>query len=162
MPYLGNDSDTSATFTVKYDVDGVPQTDIGPVADDGVSPYSTTLGPFTEGQVIEVNVVYADTEAGFPGSGTANQGPFTVTIVTWVDNYLLHNSNRFACSEAGFFSNEAECIAGGGTWTYDRKWTVAGNGSEWGTSDANDHYGSILCATCHEKNGGNIKRITTG
>ncbi len=165
MPYLGNDSDSSARFTVNYTKNGVPQTAVGPIADvPAGTPFETTLGPFAEGDVIVVNVVYDDATAWTAAGYTelnADQGPFTVNILTWADNPLLHNSNRFACSVTGFFADEAACIAGGGTWSYDRKHTVTGNGAEWGTSNTGDVYGPILCSTCHRKNSGNIKRITS-
>lgn len=85
----------------------------------------------------------------------------TPAVAAWSDSYLLHNSNRFACSEDGFFSNEAECVGAGGTWTYDRKWTVVGNEGEWGTDGANDQYGPFECTTCHQDASTNIKRIIT-
>lgn len=168
MPYLGNDSDGSARFTVSYTVNGGAPTQVGPSTDaDKTSPYEVTLaGPFAEGDAVAVTVTYDDaaawTAAGYTESN-AIQGPFTVTILTWSDSYLLHNSNRFACTVSGYFTGAtaaADCAAAGGTWQLDRKWTVAGDGPEWGTSDANDVYGPINCATCHKKNAApNIKRI---
>lgn len=68
------------------------------------------------------------------------------------DNDLLHNSNRFACSD-GAYQNQTDCTTNGGTWDPDRRY--AGG---WGT--AGGQYGEFTCNTCHAKGSGNIKRIT--
>jgi predicted CxxxxCH...CXXCH cytochrome family protein len=158
-PYLG-DKNGNATFQVDYKLStgadytiGTAQTD-----SDGLSPYQEPLTGLTADETYDIRVTYTDDEGV---TGTVTQ-TFQVTLVSWVDNSLLHNSNRFACSETGFFKNEAECVAAGGSWTYDRKWPVTGNDGEWGTDGANDQYGPIMCSTCHAKGTGNIKRIVTG
>jgi len=163
MPYLGI-NDGSATFKIEYSVNGGGTVTIGPEGDVGnVSPYEKTFGAFAEGDQIDVTVTYADSRwsgAGYTESN-AVQVLSQVTILTWADSPMLHNSNRFACSVTGYFTNAADCVTAGGVWTTDRKWTVTGDGPEWGTSDANDVYGPIMCSTCHEKEpaNANIKRI---
>lgn len=63
-------------------------------------------------------------------AGTATQST-SVLLVAWTDNAMLHNSNRFT-----------------GTTKHGGAWGTPGN-----------YAGGITCATCHEKNTGNIKRI---
>jgi hypothetical protein len=69
------------------------------------------------------------------------------------DNNLLHNSNRFACSD-GAYQNQVDCEAALETWDPDRRHTGG-----WGT--ATGVYGEFTCNTCHTKSTGNIKRIRT-
>lgn len=74
-------------------------------------------------------------------------------LAAWTDSPLLHNSNRFSCSDPAYL-DQTSCTANGGGWNPNGKWT---NG--WGTDAAGAKYGSIDCATCHTKNAANIKRI---
>ena len=75
----------------------------------------------------------------------------SMALAAWVDSPLLHNSSRFACSKPGFYTQTA-CTDAGGAWNADRKWTGG-----WGTDTGT--YGPIVCASCHEKNATNIKRV---
>lgn len=154
MSYCG-DKNSTATFQVDYKLTtsgtwtlGTPVTD---VSNDGT--YTKALTGLAAGSSYDVRMTFADVDGVLVGPAVQST---VVTLVDWVDNPMLHNALRFACSTTGWFT-QAECVdplKGNGSWNLDRKY-VGG----WGTPGT--QYGFITCNTCHTRGTSNIKRVTS-
>ncbi len=131
MPYSGLNDDSSASVSVAYDLNGAAQTQVSTNPVIGTGPAIIDLGVFSTGDAItNIVVTYTDTRwSSAPGNAVQNLAD--ITMVSWADNNLLHNSNRFPGTSK--------------------------HGGDWGTLTG--YAGGIVCATCHGKNTGNVKRV---
>lgn len=131
MPYT-DDINGNNTYLVEYQQGAGPFI-VWPPNPQGhtASPFTTTITGLTAGQTYTVRVTYQDAE-GIVG-GTAVQTLAPVTLVSWTDSNLVHNSNRFP-----------------GTTKWGGSWGIPGG-----------QYGAFDCKTCHIAGSSNIKRVRT-
>ncbi|MBT0652040.1 CxxxxCH/CxxCH domain c-type cytochrome [Geomobilimonas luticola] len=131
MPYT-DDINGNNTYLVEYQQGAGPFI-VWPPNPQGhtASPFTTTITGLTVGQTYTVRVTYQDAE-GIVG-GTAVQTLAPVTLVSWTDSNLVHNSNRFP-----------------GTTKWGGSWGIPGG-----------QYGAFDCKTCHIAGSSNIKRVRT-
>jgi|GEM_PF-2236316 len=129
MSYCG-DKNGNATFKVDYKLTSSGTWTNGTATLDASNDgsYTTTITGLTTGASYDVRMTYADADGILAGTAVETA---VVTLVSWSDNPMLHNSNRFA-----------------GTTKHGGSWGTPGN-----------YAGGITCATCHEKNSSNIKRV---
>jgi len=135
-----NDKNSTGSFLVEYKLASEPTTWTTPAniptTDGGAGDADATrdeeifvdLSGLTSGETYDIRMTFADATDGLIGAAVYN---VQVTLVSWADNPLLHNSNRFT-----------------GTTKHTGNWGKPG-----------DYAGAILCNTCHGKNTGNVKRI---
>ncbi|WP_157671726.1 CxxxxCH/CxxCH domain c-type cytochrome [Desulfuromonas soudanensis] len=135
-----NDKNSTGTFLVEYKLASEPTTWTTPpnmpTADGGAGDTDGTrdeevfvdLSGLTSSETYDIRMTFADATDGLIGAAVYN---VQVTLVSWADNPLLHNSNRFV-----------------GTTKHTGNWGKPG-----------DYAGAILCSTCHGKNTGNVKRV---
>jgi predicted CxxxxCH...CXXCH cytochrome family protein len=135
-----NDKNSTGTFLVEYKLTSEPTTwttpSNMPTTDGGAGDTDGTrdeevfvdLPGLTGGETYDVRMTFADASDGLIG---AAEYIVQVTLVSWADNPMLHNSNRFT-----------------GTTKHTGNWGKPG-----------DYAGPIQCSTCHGKNTGNVKRV---
>jgi len=132
MSYCG-DRNGTGTFRVDYKLASSGTWIVGsPQTDaDNDGTYTTTLSGLIAGEIYDIRVIYDDPIDGvIAGTGTTTQTT-QLDLIAWADNPMLHNSNRFPG-------------------------TIKHSG-DWGTDTGAK--GPIVCATCHGKETGNVKRI---
>ncbi len=133
MPY-GDDANGTSTYTVDYKLSSAGTwTNWVTSAANTASPYVAAIFGLTTGATYDVRVTYLDATDGLSNPGVAVQTVSNITLDSWVDSPLLHNSLRFADGVA-------------------EKWS-----GDWGTPTG--QYGGFTCATCHARGSGNVKQI---
>lgn len=124
---------TDGTYTVVYDgITGAIDGGVGDV--DGTWNdevlIDIDLGATPTYGLYDVRMTFVDGTDGLTGAQPAEWN-VQVDLIEWTDNAMLHNSNRFP-----------------GTTKHS---------GDWGTDTGAK--GPIVCATCHDKNTGNVKKV---
>ncbi|TLM62289.1 MAG: CxxxxCH/CxxCH domain-containing protein [Deltaproteobacteria bacterium] len=125
----------NTTYTLARSDSSTKFTSSLPAATNSLAPGATQTVVLTVSELTALVGETTDTTVTASAAGHASGNDMVTTSYggNWVDNNMLHNSNRFPSST---------------------KWTAQGG---WGKP--NTKYGPITCETCHAKGTGNIKRV---
>jgi hypothetical protein len=132
-PY-GNDQNGNNTLKIEYKLVASPTyTTWAPDPQPhSASPYLININGLTESTTYDIRVTYNDTD-GFNGGQPQTQTFQGTTTSAYTPTPLLHNSDNLGTKY----------------WSESGGWGVPGG-----------QYGPFTCNTCHQRNSGNIKRVS--